>query len=658
VKRERAVSIFLLLTGLGFAFLGQFYFAYRQNYFRDGVLFWGIALYAFGLLLWRVTRYERGGGGWPSSVWTSARQLRALATVGGVCLVLWAGWQAQQPDRTDFSSPFWVWVIGVYWFLIAFTPHFSSKLLREWRVCLARWLRAHWPIAIELTVLLLAALGARAIDLEHIPANLGGDEGTQGVAALELLGPPLGNPFAAGWFSVPTMSFLAYGVSMRIFGASVAGLRALSALAGAVTVLTTFLLARDLWGRRVAWPAAIALACSHYHIHFSRLGSNQIFDGLFMTASLWLLARALRSKRKICFALAGAVIGVGWYSYFGARLVGIVVVCYLAWRAVVEYRFLARYGRMLLILLGAALVIIAPLLLYYTNHPQDLMSRARQVSIFSSGWLAREQTITGRSAASLLLQQFWKSILAFNCTLDPTFWYHSSIPLLDFISGILFLLGLVWAMAHCRWPSNGLLLLWFWLALGLGWVVTENPPSSMRMTVLAPALAVLAGLGLIWLMELGQHIWSGVERRFWDYLSGVLLLGIVVLNLYHYFFIYTPVRIYGNPNAEVATELGRSLAQHKDEDGRVVYFYAPPSMYWDFGTLAFMARGIAGIDVPPLGEGEAPELDLSRGARFVFVSERLAELDAVREQYPGGEETAVYSDVDKRLLYVLYKVEK
>ena len=39
-------------------------------------------------------------------------------------------------------------------------------------------------------------------------------------------------------------------------------------------------------------------------------------------------------------------------------------------------------------------------------------------------------------------------------------------------------------------------------------------------------------------------------------------------------------------------------------------------------------------------------------------TKRLEELDAVRERYPGGEETAIYSSTDERLLYVLYEVGK
>jgi 4-amino-4-deoxy-L-arabinose transferase-like glycosyltransferase len=457
---------------------------------------------------------------------------------------------------------------------------------------------------------------------------------------------------------------LAYGVSMRVFGVTVAGLRALSVLAGTVTVLTTFLLAKELWGRRVAWLAAIVLTCSHFHIHFSRLGSNQIFDGLFITLSLWLLVRALRSRRVIGFALAGATMGLGWYGYFGARLVGLVVACYLAWRAVVEYRLLVRFRWHLLVLVGSALVIVAPLLFHYAEQPHELVSRVRQVSIFASGWLLREQQTTGRSVASLLIQQLWRSISAFNYTLDPTFWYHASIPLLDMLSGILFVLGLMWVVVRRRWPGNGLLLLWFWLAVILGWVMTENPPSSMRLTIIAPALAILVSLGLDWLLVSVRDLFGMVKivgsvprQRFdpWIWVGGLLVAAIAVVNLYYYFLVYTPTRVYGNPTAEVGTELGRHLVEEAGD--RFVYFYGPPFMYWEFGTLAFLARGVEGMSMPSLGDGEMPAVDLEQGAWLVFLPERLAELDAVRERYPGGEQMSVYSSADARLLYVLYELD-
>jgi hypothetical protein len=306
----------------------------------------------------------------------------------------------------------------------------------------------------------------------------------------------------------------------------------------------------------------------------------------------------------------------------------------------------------------AALVVVAPLLLHYTAHPETMASRFNQVSIFASGWLAREQEVTGRSAVSLLLQQVWKSISAFNYTLDPTFWYRPQIPLLDFVSGIFFIIGLVWTIAensaaHWRWPAKGLLLLWFWLAIIMGWVLTENPPSSMRMTVVAPALAIFTALGLDWLMRAFTFYVSRFTPHVSRFTFYALLFIIVALNLYYYFLIYTPTRVYGNPNAEVATELGRHLAQN--ENDAMVYFHAPPFMYWDFGTLRFLARDVEGVDVPPVDEEEPPLPDPGQSARFVFLPQRLDELEAVRARYPGGEATTTRSKADGRLLYVLYE---
>jgi hypothetical protein len=144
----------------------------------------------------------------------------------------------------------------------------------------------------------------------------------------------------------------------------------------------------------------------------------------------------------------------------------------------------------------------------------------------------------------------------------------------------------------------------------------------------------------------------------------VPLTVIAVLNLHYYFAVYTPTRVYGNPTAEVATELGRYLAQQDDDADNKhpcvgcsirVYFYGAPFMYWDFGTLRFMARGVEGVDVPSPGEGELVP-DLTRGALFVFLSERLSELEDIRARYPDGVETPVYSSASGRLLYLLYEV--
>ncbi|MCX7856127.1 MAG: glycosyltransferase family 39 protein, partial [Anaerolineae bacterium] len=570
----------LLILGLGLVVLGQVYFLRLPQYVWDGVIFCALGALLWVIALRRAQEHPTASPSRPSWYrrWladAAAHPLRTALLGIGVLLVLWAGIGARRADpAADFSPYLRAWILGLLFYILALAPlrpiRIQARSAAERRSLLPAFLPpAFFPLTfLPLALLLLSAFLARAVALNTIPANFGGDEGTQALEALRLLGPPLGNPFATGWYSVPTLSFLAAGLWMKLFGATVAGARALSALAGTASVLATWLLARRLGGDWVGWGAAVLVAFGHYALHFSRLASNQIADALLGPLVLYFLLRGLESggdghpqgDRHLDLALAGVVLGLSWYAYFGARLMTVIVGLYLTGRALGEGSgFLARYGRGLVALAVGFALVLWPLALYYIAHPADFLSRYNQVSIFASGWLAREMSLTGKSAAALLLQQFWKSVSAFNFTPDPTFWYRPGIPLLDPVSGVFFILGLTVAFWRVRRPGGGLLLLWFWAFILLGWALTENPPSSQRGVGIIPAVAILTALGIT---ETVQAI--RLRFTFRASLYALLLILIALLNLNFYFRVYTPRRIYGNPTAEVADVLCDAL-EGRDE---------------------------------------------------------------------------------------------
>ncbi len=651
------------------------YLLASHRYVWDAFLLLGLT--ALGLL-WRLARAvapER-------SSWIKPAQLvpRTPAGVGRVAALIVAAIVALAARREGIPRDYTTLLLWWLFAVVCFAATLLIPLLREKRA-------VGFP-ALErygLAALLLVAFLLRAIALGRIPANFGGDEGTQLVDSLNLVARPLDNPFATGWYSVPTMSFLAYGAAMRVFGATVAGGRMLSALAGTFTVLATFLLARALGGRRVGWLAALLLTFSHYHIHFSRLASNQIFDPLVGTLALWLVWLALQpgcrcvennhrdtegteKTSKIFWGLAGLVAGVGWYGYFGARWVTMLLGLIVLWRMLVEPRFLARHWRGLALFVGSWLIVTLPLLGWYTVHPSALTERYNAVSVFASGWMALAKTLTGKSDAALLLEQLWKSATAFHFTFDPTFWYFPQQPLADFITGAFMIVGFVAALVRVRWPSRALTLLWYASTLVMAWALTENPPSSQRGLLLIPAVTLLAAWGVEALWQLVERapvrtqglVRTPTVRTRFDRISfsdvarvflGALLLTAVFFNLRFYFNIYTPRRTYGNPTAEVATTFARfALAYPHPAGGQsTIYFFGPPALYWDFGVLAFMLRDQSGVNVLP---GEMPQA-VSRPARFVFVVERLAELESVKSAYPGGTTIDVTAP-DGRVLAVIY----
>ena len=397
----------------------------------------------------------------------------------------------------------------------------------------------------------------------------------------------------------------------------------------------------------MGWVAAVVLAFSAYHIHFSRLASNQIFDPLIATLTFWLLWRALREEGEnalVFWGLAGLAAGWGWYLYFGARWVTVLAAIFLVWRAWVEQRFLTRHCRGLWLFASGWLVVLLPLIFWYLAHPSPFTERYQAVSIFASGWLRREVEVTGKSTVLLLGEQLWKSVSAFHFTPDPTFWYRPEMPLLDFVSGALFLVGLVASLWRWRWPAQGATLLWWSITLVAAWGLTENPPSSQRGLLLLPPVALLIAWGAETLWKLLRRYQDGVE-----YLTLALLVAAFLLNLGFYFGVYTPRRVYGNPSAKTATELAHFL-RADPEPAATNYFFGEPYLYWGFGTLDFLLRDQVGVDVKV---DELPT-DVESPARFIFVSERKAELGAVMQRYPGGELKRIPDPVGDRALVLIY----
>jgi uncharacterized membrane protein len=131
--------------------------------------------------------------------------------------------------------------------------------------------------------LVIFALIVRAVDNTHITATLTGDEGTAGLSAVAFREGRTNNIFSTGYRGFPMLYFFMQSLPVAIFGRTVAALRISSALAGALTVGGVFLAGSALFGRRAGLLAAIFLSDFHFHIHFSRIGLNNIWDGLFFT---------------------------------------------------------------------------------------------------------------------------------------------------------------------------------------------------------------------------------------------------------------------------------------------------------------------------------------------------------------------------------------
>jgi hypothetical protein len=555
------------------------------------------------------------------------------------------------PDDS-YRGVFIAWLVAFLLYLGVVTPAQFGHSEWNWQA----WWQLRKREVVAVTAVLLLAFVLRAWHIETIPFTLAGDEASQGLEAIKVLNGEIRNPFATGWLGVPTMSFFFNSITIKLLGRTILGLRLPWVFVGTATVLATFLLVKQLKGRRMAFVVALLVAVYHYHIHYSRLGSNQVADPFFLSLSLLFLYRALDKQSRLDWALTGGIAGLAFYFYAGARLTAVIILAVLAYEFIRHPRQFWQQHRVgVFSLLGGFLIVGAPMFQYAMRFPGEFNARLNQVGIIQSGWLVREIDIRQESMVAILWDQFHRAALAFNFYPDRTVWYGLRQPLLDPFFGSLFLLGLGYGtlklLGKTADARSAPMVAWWWGGMLLGGMMTESPPSSQRLVTLAVPACYFIGLALWELTQLARKSIRQVS------LNGVLGLGVLVFTLVSlntYFVEYTPQRLYGGSNAELATEIAPDLAELAPSHR--LLFVGAPFMYWGFSTLPYLVDRAEGSDVTePLTAPLSPDLVLvDKGAVFIFIPQRLGELGPVQQAFPEGQLIQYYSPVDGRLMVTLY----
>lgn len=196
-----------------------------------------------------------------------------------------------------------------------------------------------------------------------------------------------------------------------------------------------------------------------------------------------------------------------------------------------------------------------------------------------------------------------------------------------------------------RFPEFSLLV-WFWAAVVIGGVLTNDAPNAPRLLLAVPAVFALAGLFAARLRgALAALLHSRLDAVA---LVAILLLGAVTLktNFDLYFTEYT-TRTMGTGLLMMGREMQTWEKDYK------VYFLGAPNMYVGHGTLRFVGRGAEGVDAfgpqdyIPLRSG-------AKGSLFLILPHRLGELVGIRDLYPGGEYRE-FRDRMNRLQFVSYR---
>jgi 4-amino-4-deoxy-L-arabinose transferase-like glycosyltransferase len=331
------------------------------------------------------------------------------------------------------------------------------------------------------------------------------------------------NPFITGASAHPTLYHYLARLSLLVFGQTIAGLRASSAVGGVLAVLATYALVATFQGRRTALIAAVVMAGSHYHIHWSRIGLNNIWDTLWMPLTLACFAWGWKRRWSGGAVLAGAALGLSQYFYPGSRVALFLVpwLVYVLWRQDGDGRRMAIHvGKML----AVAACIAVPLALYAVSYPQIFFSRANEVY----GWNRASMVAALGPQFTVwryLWYQIWRSFGAYIAVPDSTGFYAPGVPFLQGLAAPLFVAGFVEAVRM----RQGLPVVWILLVTFLGGIMLNGAPSSSHLIGSIPAFCWLVAIPIDWLFASKRWIWGGAALA--------IVLGV---DLYFYFGVFLP----------------------------------------------------------------------------------------------------------------------
>jgi 4-amino-4-deoxy-L-arabinose transferase-like glycosyltransferase len=504
------------------------------------------------------------------------------------------------------------------------------------------------------------ALALRTYDLTTIPYGLHGDEATTGLEGQRILREGQIGPYSPDAMGQPTGPIYFTALAVKLLGNSFLAVRIVPALAGTLTVLALYFVARRAFGVATALIAATLLATMTWHVHFARIGFPLETWPLCVMLTAGALMEALRRQSRAWWAAGGALAGLGIYSYnahpFFLAIVGLFV-------GLTALEGLARNGRRGLgpyvvgpLLMAATLLVTAwPMIDYARNPENGYFGHSRAVSIFRQPeWAAQETTLDKARFLGGRYRDFWHRAC---CSPDVDGVDGSGV--LPIAPGALLLLAVVGGIVGLV-RREPLVVFGSLVILLIPWASALTLQGLARRTfAAAPFLALFAALPLAWLVEQGIAGWR--RSRGAGRLSPAMLvaapLAIVLalgpLTVGNYFRAFPQS---AEKDWVFAVELVDAINFLKTlPDDTYVYFL---SERWNFDheTRRYLAPQYAGED-RSAEFGERVDQEVNRTDQpFVFIFfGRYTELAGeVAARYPQG--TLVMGSHAERQPYVAYLV--
>jgi len=621
-----------------------------------------LLLVGVGLLLWSALRrdlpMERRED---ESVARTESPVRGTALAAGAILAL--ATFLLSGNNTFHTSTIIVWTASVVCVMLGFWE--GPSFLRTGWQRVAGWLR-HPRIHLTIdgwAVAFWLALGVagffRFYQLNQVPFEMWSDQAEKLLDVMDVLAGRTPIFFLRNTGREPMQFYLAAAM-VRYLGAGLSflTLKLGTAFVGWLTLPFLYLFAREYGGRLVGLAAMTLAGIAFWPNLLARTGLRFAFFPVLAAPAVYFLVRGLQRQQRNDILLAGLFAGLGLYGYSPARVVPLVLVF-----GVLVYvaHPIARGRRSLNLLWLAAAAVIAFAVFVPLAH-----AALTQPDYFLERVLTRvtsaEQPLPGPPLV-ILVKNVWNALKMFNWD-SGDIWVISlmHLPILDWVTGALFLVGAVLSIVRYRrdrsWLDLFLLLsIPLWMApsiLSLAFP-NENPAPNRAAGAMIPAFT-LAGFGLASILIGIRQAWPRRVGLIAAGGTGLILLTLAGANNYRMQF-QDFMLVYRARSLNTG-DAGRVVRGFAESVGSYETAHVIPFPFWMDTRLVGFQAGRPGVDYalkPEDIEGLAGE---TAAQLFLLHIDDVESMTQLERLFPTGVAERFVSAIEGHDFWIYFVPER
>lgn len=345
-----------------------------------------------------------------------------------------------------------------------------------------------YGVWLVISAIVLIGVFFRFYMLSSLPPGLHPDEAANGQDIFRIFSGDIRALYATNG-PRESLFFFLQAAFVKAFGNTILAIRMAPALMGTLAIIAVYYWGKDWFGQRVGLIAAFFMAVNPWVVIISRDGFRASMTPLMVAMVAFLGGRAIKTRKVGYFIGAGVFLGLGAYTYTAYQLMIAAVVGLLCYIAIFRRQWFKGQRKNLVAAAIVFLLVLSPLIFYSIKNP-DAGARAGGTSFLN-------KDLNKGKPIQTLLDSTQKTLLQYNFTGDDNARHNvPGEPYLNTFVGIMFVLGVLvalYSLRHARYFA----LLFIAGAMMLPAALTaEGLPHGLRSIGTAPAIMILAAIGL------------------------------------------------------------------------------------------------------------------------------------------------------------------